>query len=307
MEQTIRAFLEHLRIERGYSEHTLAAYRRDLHQFQDYLSTQGIGSWSALEPQQLEAFLAWLNQQGYKATSVSRKLASVRSFLHFLFREELLSHDLAFYVHQPKVGLRLPKALPLEEMQRLLEAVRRDEETPIGQRNVALLELLYATGLRVSELVSLNVQDVVIATGTLRCMGKGGKERELPLHADAVQTLERYIREGRAFLRRSAEEKALFLNRNGRRLTRQGVWGILRLCARVAGLEALTPHTLRHTFATHLLDGGADLREVQHFLGHATITSTQIYTHVSRQRQREVYNRAHPRAHYPQSTERSDS
>ncbi len=302
MEQMIQAFLEHLRVERGYSEHTLTAYQRDLHQFLDYITAQQVDSWSGLGLQQLEAFSTWLGHQAYKPTSVSRKLASVRSFLHFLFREEQLAHDLAVHVHQPKVGLRLPKTLLLDEVQRLLEVAHRDEETPTGQRNAALLEVLYATGLRVSELVALNIQDVSLATGTVRCIGKGNKERELPLHARARESLELYLREGRIFLQRSSGEEALFLNRNGRRLTRQGVWGILRVCAREAGLEALTPHTLRHTFATHLLDGGADLREIQHFLGHASITSTQIYTHVSGQRKREVYNRAHPRAHYPHQT-----
>lgn len=300
-DQIIMAFLDHLRIERGYSENTLSAYRRDLQQFQTYLTAQGCNTWTSLDGQMLEAFLAWISTQSYKPSSLSRKLASVRSFLHFLFREEMLTHDLAAHVHQPKVGMRLPKALPQEDVQRLLAAVRQNSATPIGQRDAALMELLYATGLRVSELVALNVQDLDLRAETLRCLGKGSKERELPLYATAVQALERYLREGRSFLQRSPDEAALFLNRNGKRLTRQGVWGIIRHYARIAGLEALTPHTLRHTFATHLLDGGADLRDVQHFLGHASITSTQIYTHISNRRKREVYERAHPRAHYPQS------
>ncbi len=303
MEQhtTIKAFLDHLRIERGYSEHTLAAYECDLHQFSTFLTDQGIERWSELDASLLEGFFAWLGAQSYKTTSMSRKLASVRSFLHFLFREEVLHSDLAEHVHQPKVGQRLPKALPEADVQSLLEAVRRAGDTPTGLRDIALLELLYATGLRVSELVALNVNDLNLTTGTLRCTGKGNKERELPLYKTAVLALDRYLREGRIFLQRNAEETALFLNRNGRRLTRQGVWAILRQYARAASLEALTPHTLRHTFATHLLDGGADLREVQHFLGHSSITSTQIYTHVSNRRKREVYDRAHPRAHYPLS------
>lgn len=301
--EPITSFLNHLRIERGYSAHTLAAYDRDLQQFYTHLTHQGLFVWGDLDARVLEGFFTWLAEQPYKPASVSRKLAAVRSFLHFLFREGWIAHDLASLVHQPKLGQRLPKALSEEDVRRLLAAARQAGDTPIALRDTALLEVLYATGLRVSELVALNMNDFTPSNAILRCVSKGNKERELLLHDTAALALLRYLHDGRVFLQRSTEETALFLNRNGRRLTRQGVWTILRQYARQVGLEALTPHTLRHTFATHLLNGGAALRDVQHFLGHASITSTQIYTHVSNRHKRDVYDRAHPRAHYPQSTE----
>ncbi len=257
---------------------------------------QGVAAWSELTPDVLEGFAAWLQQQDYRDSTVGRKTASVRAFLHFLFAEGVLSRSLVVWLPQPRRRRRLPRPLSREEVTRLLEAASV-ETTPLGLRDRALLELLYATGMRASEVVTLRVEDVDFEAATVRCLGKGNKERVLPIHATALACLQRYCVEGRPFLLRDPGEQRLFVNHLGGPLTRQGVWLVVHHYAQAAGLERrVTPHTLRHTFATHLLDGGADLRDVQHFLGHASITTTQIYTEVSSRRKREVYDRAHPRA-----------
>jgi len=248
----------------------------------------------------LESFLGALQEQEYSDATVARKVAAVRSFLNFLFAEGIVERQLVDWLHQPKVGKRLPRTLSQNAIQRLL-AASSIEETPLALRDRALLELLYATGLRASETINLKVDDVDLSVNSVRCMGKGSKERILPLYEAASASLCRYVDEGRPFLLRDASESVLFLNNHGKPLTRQGLWFLVQHYAQAAGLASwVTPHTLRHTFATHLLDGGADLREVQQFLGHANITTTQIYTEVSSQRKREVYDKAHPRAHVPE-------
>ncbi|HQE92533.1 MAG TPA: site-specific tyrosine recombinase XerD [Anaerolineae bacterium] len=297
MNTELQHFLRYMQFERGYSANTLAAYARDLAQFQEFVQTSGVAQWEALSPAVLEDFGASLQDQEYSAATTGRKIAAVRSFLHFLFAEGVVKRELADWLHQPKVGKRLPHTLSRGAVQDLLAAAAV-EDTPLGLRDRALLEILYATGMRATEVVNLTVGDIDMVTGAVSCVGKGNKERLIPVHPTALACLKRYIEEGRPFLLRDAAEKTLFLNNQGKPLTRQGLWFLVQYYAQAAGLEAwVTPHTLRHTFATHLLDGGADLREVQQFLGHANITTTQIYTEVSNRRKREVYDQAHPRAH----------
>ena len=296
MEAQLQQFLQYLKVERGYATNTLTAYKLDLQQLREMVCADDVQQWQSLTPDVLERYCAGLIQQNYSDATVARKIAAARSFLQFLFSEGVIAEELTTWLRHPKVGRRLPKPLQTQEVERLLEAVA-GQETPLGLRDRALLELLYAAGLRVSEMISLRTDALDLEGNTVRCVGKGNKERIIPLHVTARAALELYLREGRPFLLRDAGEPCLFLNHVGRPLTRQGLWFILRHYAEKAGLEtSVTPHVLRHSFATHLLDGGADLREVQQFLGHANISTTQIYTEVSSHRKRETYDRAHPRA-----------
>ncbi len=296
MRTEIHGFLDHLEYERGYAENTLAAYERDLRQFRQFLEDQNVSAWVTLERQDLDDYIPALQSRGYKASTVARKVASVRSFLKFLFAEGVIKPALIDDFHQPKIEKRLPRALSLTQVERLLEAASM-EETPLGLRDRALLEILYATGMRASEALSVKLNDLDLVSGTVRCMGKRERERILPLYPEAAAHLKRYLEAGRPFLLRDLGETALFLNNQGKPLTRQGIWFLVQHYAQAADLpEWVKPHTLRHTFATHLLDGGAELREVQQLLGHANITTTQIYTEVSSRRKREAYDRAHPRA-----------
>ena len=296
MEGYIRQFLQHLKFERGYSPHTIAAYAGDLRQFHRFVQTAGHTDVVQLSHEDLEAFIAALQQRGLRPSSVARKVAAVRAFLRFLSAEGVMGSALLDTFHQPRVGRRLPRTLTQREVNRLLAAAEA-ESTPLGLRDQALLQTLYATGARVSELARLRLQDVDFEAGTLRCLGKGNKERIVPLYPEALKALRTYVEDGRPFLQRDPDEDTLFLNNLGKPLTRQGLWFLVQHYAEAAGLKgSVTPHTLRHTFATHLLEGGAELSDVQHLLGHANITTTQIYTEISSRRRREVYDRAHPRA-----------
>ncbi|MBN2006390.1 MAG: site-specific tyrosine recombinase XerD [Anaerolineae bacterium] len=294
----MRRFLNYIQFERGYSGNTLAAYENDLNQLSRFVQAAGLERWEALTPALLDDFVVMLQKRKLSAATVSRKVAAARSFINFLFSEGVLPSDLANWLHQPKVAKRLPHTLLQEEVEQLLH-IASLEQTPLGLRDRALLELLYATGMRASEVIQLQMDDVDLDTGAIRCVGKGDKERLIPLHQMVQEVLRRYLEDGRLFLLRDAAEKTLFVNRSGKPLTRQGLWFLVQNYAQAAGLgDRVTPHTLRHSFATHLLDGGAELREVQQFLGHANITTTQIYTEVSSRRKRDVYDRAHPRARY---------
>ncbi len=295
MRKTVTQFLHYLEFERGYSPHTLSAYRTDLKQLRSYATEAELTSWKELNPDILTGFIDWL-QARYSTASVARKVAASRSFLNFLFAEGVLTRDLTGWLQQPKVGQRLPQVLTHQEMERLLTETTA-HPTPLGLRDHALFETLYATGLRATEAVTLTINDIDFQEQRLRCLGKGEKERFIPIHKIALKAIRHYLQEGRPFLLCETAEKSLFLNQRGEQLTRQGLWFIVQQHAQAVGLEdKVTPHTLRHTFATHLLDGGADLRELQQFLGHASITTTQIYTQVSSKRKRAAYDQAHPRA-----------
>lgn len=300
MQKKIEEFLTSLEVEKGYSENTRVAYKNDLGQFLDYLKTHAdpaVSDWGAVKKDNLVAYISHLKaDREYASTTVARKVAAIKSFFHFLVAEGFIKDDPTATLDSPRVKKYLPRAISQQDVERLLdEAAKKD--APRSLRDRAILELLYATGMRVSELVAMNVGDVDMASASVRCFGKGDKERVIPIYERAVQALELYLSKGRLYLLRNAEQKALFLNQRGERLTRQGLWLIVKGYVKEAGIQVpVTPHTLRHSFATHMLRGGADLRNVQELLGHANIATTQVYTQVSNERLREVYDEAHPRA-----------
>ena len=298
MDTYLQQFFRYIKSERGYSPNTLAAYKRDLAQFKTFVEGTGPARLDRLDPEELDDFVVSLRNMGYKTSTVARKVAATRAFLRFLYAEGVVESDLLDWLRQPKIEKRLPKTLSRDQVERLIQAASL-EETPLALRDRTLLEILYATGMRASEIIRLRINDVDTEIGTLRCFGKGSKERAIPLYTEAIHQLQRYLAEGRPFLLRDPAERTLFLNNLGRPLTRQGLWFLVKHYAEAAGIASrVTPHTLRHTFATHLLEGGAELREVQQLLGHASITTTQIYTEVSSRRRRETYDRAHPRARF---------
>jgi integrase/recombinase XerD len=294
-------FLDHLAVERGVAPNTQVAYRRDLRLYLAYLTRHGITDPTKVGEQDISDFLSSLREQEYapgkrySSATVARVLAAVRGLHRFLVREGVATADPAEPVGSPRVPRSLPRAMSLEEVERLLAAV--PEDGTIAARDHAILELLYAAGLRISELTALDVDDLDLDERTVRCIGKGSKERIVPLGRAAVDALKRYLTQSRPALARTNSGAAVFLNARGTRLTRQGCWKLLKKHAAAAELRRrISPHTLRHSFATHLLDGGADIRVVQELLGHASVATTQVYTLVSRERLREVYESAHPRA-----------
>jgi integrase/recombinase XerD len=302
MDECIAQFLNFLAVEKNASNNTIAAYRNDLAQFEKYANGRCSGShsaaWQAVDHDLIVGFVEDLRAHSYKDATVARKVAAVKSFFGFLAAEALVDQDPTEQLKSPQVGKALPRALTIQEVDELLEQPAR-RNSPEARRDKAMLELLYATGLRVTELVSLDVADIALESDpvTVRCMGKGERERVLPLHQRPVDELRQYIFHVRPRLVRNRREPALFVNRRGERLTRQGFWLILKNYAREAGLDrAITPHTLRHTYATHMLSGGMPLRNVQDALGHASISTTQIYTHLTDDQKRREYDKAHPRA-----------
>jgi integrase/recombinase XerD len=302
METNIQEFLDYLVAEKGSSENTVAAYRNDLQQFYAFVTQPdqvgAQGDWDDVTSDHLINYILDLKQRRYASATVARKVAALKSFFHFLLRTGAISEDPSEDLDSPKVKKQLPQTLSTEDVDRLLSLPAGNGRSPKALRDTALLELLYATGMRVSEIANLTLEDVDLEAGTVRCIGKGNKERVMPLYPKAVEAVRDYIEHGRnALLGDKRDEKTLFLNPRGERLTRQGLWLNIKGYARELDLDdRVTPHTLRHSFATHMLNGGAGLREVQRLLGHANISTTQIYTHVSRDRLRQVYDEAHPRA-----------
>ena len=296
VESRVKAHLEHLSVERGLSANTLAAYRRDLARYRVFLDKRGRANLTAIERADISAFLASL--QDGAASSAARTMSAVRGLHRFALTEGWVGVDVTDEVPPPQVPMRLPKALALDDVERLLAATDVDE--PLALRDRALLEFLYSTGARVSEAVMLDVDDIDREDRTVILDGKGGKQRLVPVGSYACRAVDDYLVRLRPELARkakSAKAGALFLNARGGRLTRQGAWLVLGAVAERAGLAGrVSPHTLRHSFATHLLDGGADIRTVQELLGHSSATTTQIYTRVTVDRLREVYATSHPRA-----------
>ena len=294
MKEVFNKYINYLEAERNVSPYTVRNYTTDLLDFFDFLKTKKIDSLKGVDRHVLRGYLSHLMEQGFVKASIARKLSAIRSFYRYLLREEMVSASPVADT-SPKLDKRLPSFLTLEEIERLLKAP--DLSTPQGQRDRALLELLYASGLRVSEVVSLNLERIDLDTNEIRVWGKGSKERVVLMGKPAANALNTYLNQGRPNLLGKKGSSALFLNRYGGRLVERRVQRILEKYAKIAGIgKRVHPHMLRHTFATHLLDGGADLRVVQELLGHANLSSTQIYTHVTKSQARKVYLSAHPMA-----------
>jgi integrase/recombinase XerD len=303
MDDPVGQFLHYLSVEKGSSTNTIAAYKNDLSQFRSYLQAAanlngGSPPWRSVSRTAIIEYIGELKRKGYAEATVARKIAAIKAFFTFLHQVETAIDNNP----TENVGFRVPKSLPkplsIREIDELLEQPAR-HSTPEAKRDKAMLELLYATGLRVTELVSLDVSHVHMNKRAphVRCMGKASKERTIPIHQDALTALQDYLDEGRPRLVRNKHQGALFVNRRGERLTRQGFWLILKGYAKSAEIaKPVTPHTLRHSFATHMLKGGAPLRNVQELLGHANMSTTQVYTKLTDDMLREVYERAHPRA-----------
>lgn len=329
MKEAVDSFLNHLVVEKGFSTNTLEAYRNDLTQFISFAedkrtaSSDGTstghassnGTWNQVDLGLLTDYVSNLRgKKSYRDTTTARKVASLKSFFNFLVQEEAISDDPTEFLNAPKVGRSLPKYLSEEEVEKLLDTAA-GEQSPEGRRDRTMLELLYATGVRVSELVSLDVQDVNLLEGYIRCTGKGSRERIAYMYPRAIKVLSEYCNDARPILlgpaksnsrsnssrpeetKGGVEVKALFVNHRKDRLTRQWVWTVLKNYAKKAGLDKpITPHVLRHSFATHMLRGGASLRHVQELLGHSSITTTQVYTHLTTEHVRLEYDRSHPRS-----------
>jgi len=295
MNELLDEFIYHLAVERGLAENTLVSYRLDLNGYIAFCRKCGLSSLKQTDRNIIMSYLFQLQMEGCSPATISRRLAAVRSFYRYLVSEDILFKDPASSLEFPKLSQKLPRVLTVQEVELLLSQPSISE--PAGIRDKAMLELLYATGIRVSELVSLDLEHVNLESGFVRCFGKGAKERIVPLGDVAVRYLKEYLVRGRNKLKKSGNTPALFVNQHGRRLTRQGFWKIIKKYALAAKInKEVTPHTFRHSFATHLLENGADLRSVQEMLGHADISTTQIYTHLTRQRLKDVYDRSHPRA-----------
>lgn len=296
MEEQIVDYLHYLLIERGLSKNTRESYERDLNQYLDYLKKNNIISWQNVDRFLILGLLQQLQTEGKSSATIARMISSLRRFHQFLRQERYTDHDPMQHIESPKKQQRLPDTLSLEEVEQLIETP--DTKELLGLRDRAILEVMYATGLRVSELIGLKLKDLHLSIGLLQTLGKGDKERIVPLGDYAIEWLGRYLDESRPLLTtKHPEEDHLFVNHHGTGLSRQGIWKNLKQIVRQAGItKTVTPHTLRHSFATHLLENGADLRTVQELLGHADISTTQIYTHITKKRMTDVYKEYFPRA-----------
>ena len=302
MDKLLVRFLEHLEVERNYSRHTLDAYKRDLTQFLEFLASEQertpLDHPDQIDKSAIRAFLGYLHQKDYSKRTIARRFAAVRSWFHFMCREGNIPANPALYLTSPKLDQRLPKFLDKNQVEALLEAPDRSSQA--GMRDAALIELLYGTGMRLSELVSLNIDSIDFFGERIRVVGKGDKERLVPLGGHALSAVEAYLemRDGKREKSRALprKEPALFLNQRGKRLTSRGVQTILEKYGLQIGQDGLSPHTLRHTAATHLLDAGADLIAVKEILGHERLSTTQQYTHVALDRLKRTYEKAHPKA-----------
>lgn len=297
MENHLTDFIRYAAMEKEMANNTILSYERDLKSYIRYLKkVELLDSLDEVRRIHIIHFLNFLKDEGKSAKTLARHVASVRAFHQFLLREKVLDHDPSVQIEPPKTERSLPKVLSLKEVETLLDAPKPNDH--YGLRDKAMLELLYATGMRVSELIRLDIGDVHLTMGFVRVFGKGNKERIIPMGKKSVDALTCYLEQGRSqFISAKHQEYALFLNHLGHRLTRQGFWKILKKLTREAGIEKeLTPHTLRHSFVAHLLENGADLKAVQEMLGHADISTTEIYTHVTKPKLKDVYRNFHPRA-----------
>ena len=295
-EQAIEDYTQYLVVEAGLAKGTAKGYRGDLMDFAHYLEEKKVGGWQAVDLSILTAYLHTLNGRGIKPVTLSRKLSSLRGFYQYLRKEKLAESDPVAFLDNPKINGALPKALSDEEVTRILDSMNPPKDM-LDIRDLAMLELLYASGLRVSELTGLQLRDLDLDLGYLRCVGKGNKERIVPVGNQAITAVKNYLTAVRPGFAVNTADRSLFLSRRGKSLSRQWFWSMIRQRAEKAGLaSAVSPHTFRHSFATNLLIGGADLRSVQELLGHADVSTTQVYTHLTDQRLREAYKKYHPRA-----------
>lgn len=296
-QEPLAEYLVHIKIERDLAENSVKSYQRDIQQYIQFLEEQGIYDWNKIDRYDIILFLQKLKEQGKSDNSIIRMTSSLRQYHQFIRQEKITKNDPMQYVETPKKAEVLPKVLSLNEVEQLLETP--DVETFIGLRDRAILEVMYASGLRISELVHLQMDELHLTMGFIQTVGKGNKERIIPIGDEAKNWLNEYLEDSRPIFASKVSEESpfVFLNARGRGLTRQGVWKNLKQIVQKAGIKQnVTPHMLRHSFATHLLENGADLRIVQELLGHSDISTTQIYTHITKTRMRNVYEQYHPRA-----------
>ncbi len=294
MRELIDEFLSYLSVERGLADNTLVSYKRDLGRFMEYLKEKRINSIDKVSRPLVSSFMLSEKDRGLSANSISRELACLKSFFKFLTRERKVKEDITGVIESPKLWKKLPSVINLDEVENLLKAPNVREFQ--GIRDRAALELMYATGMRVSELINLKMDDLNMEVGFVKCFGKGGKERIVPFGKKAKENIVRYLNKVRPVLLKKKVSNALFLTRLGKPMSRQTFWKIIKKYAREAGIKKkITPHSLRHSFATHILERGADLRVVQEMLGHSDISTTQIYTHVSKDRLKSIHHKFHPR------------
>ena len=296
MKEDLEEYIRYLRIERGLAENTIESYNRDLRQYLDYLAKEELEDWLKVDRYTILSFLQHLKELKKSSATVIRMVSSLRKFHQYLKQEQRSSIDPMLHIDTPKKAQILPKVLSMSEVEKMIETPNVDEV--LGLRDRAILEVMYATGLRVSELTDLKMDDLHLSLGLIQTIGKGDKERIIPIGDMAIKWIENYLKYSRVKLEKPDKRSPyLFLNHHGRKLTRQGIWKNLKAVVKKAGIEKdVTPHTLRHSFATHLLENGADLRVVQELLGHSDISTTQIYTHITKQRMAKVYKTYHPRA-----------
>jgi integrase/recombinase XerD len=295
MDHLVDAFLDHLAVERGLADNTRVAYRTDLAQFMGFLQRREINHMNRVQAQHVREHLLSQRKRGLSTRSLSRQLAAIRMFCRFLVREKLLPSDVTQTIDSPKLWRLLPHTLSYDEVERLLDVPQPN--TKLGLRDKAMFELIYASGLRVSEAASLKLSDTNLEAGFLRVLGKGSKERIVPVGKLAVGWLNRYLQQGRPAFAQADTTGEVFLSTRGRPLSRKTIWHLIKKYSRAAGIDKnITPHTLRHSFATHLLENGGDLRVIQEMLGHVNIATTQIYTHIDQRRLKETHYRFHPRS-----------
>ncbi len=294
MKKLLEEFLNHLSVERGLAENTISAYRRDLNNYLQYLEKNKIGSFAEVKRNNITNFMLSLKDRGLNSNSIARALVAIKMLHRFLANENYLKDNVTAVLNLPKLWKKLPEVLSQQEVDKLLRSPNL--RAWIGIRDKAALELMYATGLRVSEIANLNLNDLNLDMGFVKCIGKGQKERIIPLGAYASGALARYINKVRPGLVGQKQEVGLFLSRLGKKISRQTFWKSIKIYARRAGIKKeIAPHTLRHSFATHLLERGADLRTVQEMLGHSDISTTQLYTHINKERLKQIHHRFHPR------------
>ncbi len=293
MKKYLSDFNDYLTIERGLSKNTISSYLSDLAIFVEFLKQNELEI-LMIKVANIQEYLIYLNNKGYKSTSVSRNISSLRNFFLFLVQEKIITDNPLIEISKPKMGLRLPKTLSIEEVEKILRLPSGDS---LGLRDQAILETLYATGMRISELTELKLNSVNLELSYVQCIGKGNKERIVPLGGIAHAAIEQYLKIVRPNLIKDYRINFFFLNSRGKGLSRQGVWKIIKKYVEKSGIDKdISPHTFRHSFATHLLENGADLRSVQEMLGHSDISTTQIYTHISKKHLYKIYNSTHPRA-----------